>query len=386
VYRFTKPGQESRSSAIDTIDVLTDGRTSLNRIIDCIVAAETSVGINMFIWRDDPAGNRVGRALLDAANRGVDIVIAKDKLGALFELGEEGRQSFFHKESDFPTAVRQRAINIVSSTPDFFSRVIQQSNDLVDKLREHRNVTIFDSVVKNDHSKYTIIDGEVLFVGGMNFEERSVSTDANGLVWRDYLFECQGRRFVSKLQDRFRGRSRGQSSFEFVLNDNSENERFEIKTCVIDLLNGARKSCHIEMAYVGDPTITDCLVDAVNRGVDTHIIIPASANIQNELNLKTMRELFERTEGRASIYLSPDMLHAKMMDIDEQFILVGSANFNVRALNQFAELDILISGENACVRSIRRTFLERRDASKKVVAAEDLHYRKVKQWCEYVFG
>jgi cardiolipin synthase len=368
------------------VRVLTDGSTAFNRIIACIDEARESVVVNMFIWRDDPAGNRFGRALLAAADRGVEIVVSKDKLGALFELGEENRQSFFHKHVDLRTAVRLRAINAYSSSPDVFARVVQQPNELPVQLRAHANVTIFGDAERNDHSKMISIDDDVVFVGGLNIEERAVSTDANGLIWRDYLFECRGIQYVSNLRERLLGKSRGQSSFEFVLNDNSGEGRFEIKPCVLELLKHATRSCNLEMAYIGDPEVTHHLVETVNRGVDVQVIIPAWANIQNERNLKTMGELFSRTHGRAAIYLSPDMLHAKMLDVDGQFILAGSANFNERALNEFSELNVLLSGDAECAKEIRRTFDQRREASKKVANIEDLDYRKIKQWCEYIFG
>ena len=377
---------DSRARTADSVNVLIDGCASFERIIGSIDSAATSIVINMFIWRDDPLGNRIGQALLNAADRGVEVTVTKDLLGAIFELGEESRQSFFHKKYGFLTALKQRVINAYSSRPDFFSWVVQRPNELVVALRQHGNVTIFDDAVKNDHSKFAIVDDEVLFVGGMNFEERAVSTDANGLIWRDYLLECQGTGFALNLRDRLSGAARGHSSFEFVLNDPGGKHRFEIKPCVIELLNNARETCHIEMAYVGDPEVTDSLVDAVCRGVDVHIIVPARANIQNEHNLKTMREIFQRSGGRISIYLSPDMLHAKMMDMDSQLIFVGSANFNDRALKNFAELNVLISGDFACAETIRCTFIARRAASRKVSKIEELDYRKVKALCEYIFG
>jgi cardiolipin synthase len=371
---------------VRNVKVLTDGREAFDCIVGQIDSAKHSIVVNMFIWRDDPLGNRLGRALLAAADRGLDVVILKDRLGALFELGEEGRQSFFHKKIDLRTAVRLRAINGFSARPDVLSRVVQKPNELVGKLRAHSNITIFDEVERSDHSKYILVDDDILLFGGLNIEQRAVATDASGLVWRDYLFECVGREYVSKLRDRLAGDPRGQSSFEFVLNDVGGNGRFEIKPCVLNLLDSASISCHIEMAYVGDPAVTEKLVQAANRGVDVHIVIPAWANIQNERNLKTMCELFNRSEGRASIYLSPDMVHSKMMDIDGRAIFVGSANFNKRALNEYAELNVLISGEPACARTIRDSFERRRRTSRKVKSETDLRYRKVKQWCEYVFG
>ncbi len=370
----------------ESIDALIHGRTSLERVIRCIDAAERLIVVNMFIWRDDPAGNRVGKALLDAANRGVEIVVTKDRLGAIFELGEENRQSFFHKRYGFLTALKQRVINAYSSKPDLLSWIAQKPNRLADQLREHQNITIADGSVRNDHSKFTIIDDETLFVGGMNFEERIVSCDANGLQWQDYMIECVSKTIVANLKGRLSGEPPGNSSFEFILNDNARIRRFEIKARVLDLLNGARKTCLIEMAYFCDADVRDGVIRAAGRGVGVQIIIPAWANIQNERNLKTMQQIFERTAGKVAIYLSPDMLHSKMMDIDGRSILVGSANLNERALEKFSEVNILLSGNSHCAEKIRRTFIERRNASTRVIKKEELNYRRVKELCEYIFG
>ncbi len=387
-----RPANVNQSLALQSgndgpdVQVLCNGTDSVERLISRIAAARRSVVINMFIWRDDPAGNSVGRAVLDAADRGVEIVITKDKLGALFELGEEGRQSFFHKTYGLRTALKQRVINAYSSSPDLFSWVEQRPNDIANKLRQHRNVALFDTVVRGDHSKFTIIDDEVLFFGGMNFEERTVTRDVNGLVWRDYMFECVDKDIVENLKGRLEGRPPGNSSFEFILNDNARIKRFEIRPLVIGLLNGAMKSCRIEMAYFCDPDVRDGVINAALRGVDVEIVIPAWANIQNERNLRTMQEIFVRAEGGASIYLSPDMLHSKLIDIDQRSIIIGSANFNERALNRFSELNVLLTGDSSYADQIRKTFVERRESSRKVCDSSELGYRKVKEWCEFVFG
>ena len=43
-----------------------------------IRCAEFSIEIFMFVWRNDEIGNRLGQAVLDAAERGVAIKIFKD--------------------------------------------------------------------------------------------------------------------------------------------------------------------------------------------------------------------------------------------------------------------------------------------------------------------
>lgn len=374
------------TQTLSEIDVLIDGRRTLDRIIDCIDRSQRSIAIKMFIWRDDPAGNRVAESLLNAANRGVRITIAKDQLGALFELGEENRQSFFHKEHGPVIALKQRVINAFSSRPDLWSFERQKPNELVVQMRQHANISIIDGAITNDHSKFTIIDDKILFVGGMNFEERIVSTDANGLVWHDYMIECIGGHIVDDLKARLSGEVRPDAWLEFVLNDNSTRPRFEIRSRIVAMLNDARRVCRIEMAYFCDPGIRDCVIRAAQRGVTVEILVPAWANIQNERNLRTMREIFSRTGGAVSIYLCPDMLHSKMMDIDERTMIVGSANFNERALDRFSELNVLLSGAGSHLARIRRTFAQRRAISRKITRADDLVYRKVKERCEYFFG
>ena len=65
------------------------GKEAFPRIIEQIEKAEKSIVIAMFVWREDKIGNQIAEKLLEAANRGVNIHIIKDKLGMVFELAEE---------------------------------------------------------------------------------------------------------------------------------------------------------------------------------------------------------------------------------------------------------------------------------------------------------
>ena len=73
-------------------------------------------------------------------------------------------------------------------------------------------------------------------------------------------------------------------------------------------------------------------------------------------------------------------------DVDGEFIIAGSANFNERSFNEFSELNVLITGDTASAQVIRESYVRRRAASRKVSDSGELAYRKAKQWCEYIFG
>ena len=52
--------------------------------------------MRIFLWSDDETGNQLGRAVLRAADRGVNISIYKDRIAAVYEYSGGNKQSFLH--------------------------------------------------------------------------------------------------------------------------------------------------------------------------------------------------------------------------------------------------------------------------------------------------
>lgn len=96
----------------------------------------------MFIWRDDRIGNTLAEAVLEAADRGVKIIITKDQYGSVSEMAEETRQSFFHKKTTvkfkFMAEVLNHFIDVKIEAPS--SK--QKENPLVEKILNHPNITV----------------------------------------------------------------------------------------------------------------------------------------------------------------------------------------------------------------------------------------------------
>ena len=68
---------------METLELLVGGRRAFPEILGCIEKAKTSLEINMFIWRDDEIGNRMAQAVVDAADRGVQVYISADRYGVV---------------------------------------------------------------------------------------------------------------------------------------------------------------------------------------------------------------------------------------------------------------------------------------------------------------
>ena len=68
------------------------------------------------------------------------------------------------------------------------------------------------------------------------------------------------------------------------------------------------------------------------------------------------------------------MLHAKMIDVDGQNILAGSANYSVRALSEYAGLNFRLTGIAPCATVIDQSFEHRRQQGTKALNARILTY------------
>lgn len=329
----------------ENIKLLVDGEKALSRIIERIRNSANSIYINMFVWRDDQIGNTIVQELIEAAERGVKIYIVKDKLAAIFEIGEERKQSLFHKEFNFGLRVKAVVIDLMYPMHGKPRSRKQKANPLVQKLLTYRNVTVHNENILGDHSKYYIFDGKILIVGGMNIEDKTIYTDVEGKKYTDYMIEMVGSVYVEKFTQRLKdGAAFNQEALiEFIFNARRNDAIiYEAKDRILEILASAQESVDIFMAYLGDPEITEKIIEIVNRGVAVNILLPSKANLQHDLNMKVLKYMMEKTQNKMNAYLSKNMVHAKLIRVDQRILTFGSTNLNKQAMKKLLELNILL--------------------------------------------
>jgi len=112
----------------ERLKLLVDGAAAFDKILQVIDAAQSSVHIQTYIWKDDDIGRQVVTKLKAAANRGVKVTVHKDALGTAFEL-----------------------MDMLKGRP---SPVFTKSG-----LRDYKNIDVkVDIFADTDHSKYFIVD------------------------------------------------------------------------------------------------------------------------------------------------------------------------------------------------------------------------------------
>ena len=358
--------------------LLVDGKNAFPEIINCIENAKRSVYINMFIWRDDKIGNRMARAVLMAAENGAKVYISVDRYGVVLEKAEESKKSFFHKKQSFVEKVKTKALEITYPMKGAPKKAKDEYTELYNKIIEHPNITVSRDVFKADHSKYYVIDDEILFLGGVNIEDKENGADMQGRVYGDYMAKLEGSEYVDAFWKKINlGEDVSKDYFFGVNVKNQKPYRFEMEKMYLDMINSAKDELHITMAYFSPlENFVSAIVGAYERGVKITIMIPELANFQNDTNRKTVRKLLKLTNNGITVYLSPRMLHTKMM-INDEYISFGSTNITKKAFGQLSELNLFVKNVDS---EFRRTLFDDVEKnygmSKKISSYKEIKYNR----------
>ena len=338
------PTNENIRDAYPDFALLVDGKNAFPEIIKCIECAKRSIYINMFIWRDDEIGNRVGRAVLTAADNGAEVYISVDRYGVVLEKAEESKKSFFHKEQTLIEKIKTRSLEIAYPMENAPKKAKDEITELYKSIISHPRITVSRDVFKADHSKYYIIDDEILFLGGINIEDKENGADMQGRVYGDYMAKLCGAKYVDVFREKLKsGRDTGNGYFFGVNLKDGKKRNFEMEEKYLDMINSAERELHITMAYFSPlPKFIDAIVAAHRRGVAVTLMIPERANFQNDTNRKTVRKLMKLTNNGITVLLSPRMLHTKMV-INEKIVSFGSTNITKKAFGQLSELNLFVN-------------------------------------------
>jgi cardiolipin synthase len=108
---------------------------------------------------------------------------------------------------------------------------------------------------------------------------------------------------------------------------------YPLYNTLLTLIFNAKKSLNIVTPYfVPDITLFRALSLAVFRGVKVSVVIPEHSNHKSAdlARASYVRRLKEA--GVVICFFEPRMIHAKVISIDGETAIIGSANFDMRSL------------------------------------------------------
>ncbi|NUZ04162.1 phospholipase D-like domain-containing protein [Piscinibacter koreensis] len=115
-------------------------------------------------------------------------------------------------------------------------------------------------------------------------------------------------------------------------------------TVQVLLVSGAfiarRRIVAVTPYFVPDAGLQQALTLAARRGVEIDLVLPARSN-HRLADLARNRPLRELHAAGARVWLTPHMVHAKAVVIDDEIALVGSANLDARSL--FLNYELMVA-------------------------------------------
>lgn len=318
-------------------------REAFDRARTLLRRARHTVLIQMFIWKDDVLGRSMAELLVEIADRGVRVEIHKEAVGDMFEFHRDFLGTQNHRDGVWRRFWNHPRIQILHETRD-------------------------------DHAKVFIIDDRILLLTGMNI------ADEYHEQWHDYMVELRGRPFVEQyLSDG--DLPTPPEEARLVMNTG---RRKDIRTTVMALLAGARRSIVVEHCYLSDHAVLRLLARRSREGIDVVIIFPGQADVHHYSNMQSVSQLLAEADlQRMSLFRYPGMFHGKILLIDRERAFVGSANLVTSSLDHMGEVNVLLEGRShPAVRKLRGIL--RQDIARSTAISRSPRWRWLWKWLTWL--
>jgi cardiolipin synthase len=319
-----------------------------------IAEAKEHVHIEFYIFRDDDRGLEILGLLVDAAKRGVEVRVLLDGIGCL-------------------------------GTPGRFFRPLRKAGG---KFAWFRTSSIRQwrwGVNLRNHRKLQIIDGRVAFVGGMNVGREYAGEDPAIGTWHDIAVSIEGAA-AGKLQAVFADDwyfatneqllgahyyPRPQTGARLLVQpmpDGPDSPEDPIEMSIVAMLSAVRDRAWLTAGYFvpQEPLLTALKVCAA-RGVDVRMLI--SEKSDHPLLVEVGRSFYEEllTHGVKIYEFDAGVNHAKCALLDDRWVMVGSANFDIRSMRLNFELNVLMRDPENAARLERVLAADFQQGSKQII-------------------
>ena len=310
------------------VDLLVDGTDTFDSIFQAIDRAEKYIFIQFYIIRNDETGGSLKDKLVAKAKEGVRVHVLYDDYGSI------------DLKNDFHEELEEAGVYI---SP--FMRPDEKPSRFRLNYRNHR--------------KLVIVDGITAFVGGHNVGDEYLGKHPVYTPWRDSHLRLKGP-VVTTLQVSFledwlwatsdviedlnwdleRADDLAEGQVEAVAVPTGPAD--ETETCNLmfhAIINSASDRLWMATPYfVPDHGLVVALQLAAKRGVDVKIVIPGMTD--SKLTERSAYSYLDEMDLEGIQFMRYDggFLHQKVFLVDDEFVSIGSANFDNRSVRLNFEL------------------------------------------------
>ncbi|HET9064074.1 MAG TPA: phospholipase D-like domain-containing protein, partial [Candidatus Binatia bacterium] len=306
------------------VELLHNGEAAFPAMLAAIERAREEIVLATYIFETNDTGRRFVDALAAARDRGVRVLVLIDGIGELYS---------------FPWAarlLRKRDVRVLRFLPPRLLPPRLQIN-----LRNHRKVLV--------------VDGETAFTGGMNIGDRYLAersenprrvVDVHARVTGPVVHHLR-RAFVEDWRW-VSGETlpeiapttgpTGAAACRVIADGPSEDLEKIAMLLVAAISVATRRVCIMTPYFLPPRSLITALQAASLRGVEVRVVLPEKNNLPY-VHWATRKMLWELLGRGVRVYLQPPpFVHTKLFRIDDDYVLLGSANIDPRSLRLNFEL------------------------------------------------
>jgi cardiolipin synthase A/B len=325
------------------VEILTNGAQFYPAMRDAILAAESSVNMEAYIFEKGEAAKMLVEAMIDRARAGVEVRLTLDWVGSFMML--------------FGAPLRQ--LRDAGCDVQFYQALRW--------YRVHR-------LNNRTHRELLVVDGRVAFTGGAGVADQWLRPRGRRAAWRDTMARVEGP-IVAALQGVFAENwleccgeiltsprhwpplhSAGPT--EAMLVKSSPSDRSTASRVVFQMLiEGGVSSIDVQTPYfLPDKALRRALIRAARRGVRVRVIVPGKYSDQGLVRLASRRMYRELLQGGVRLYeYRPAMTHVKALMVDDAWAVIGTTNVDNRSFEHNDEVNIAFREADVTGR-LRRDF------------------------------
>lgn len=336
------------------VEVLNNGSETFPAIFDAIRQARRFIHLEYYIIEMGDLTTELKKLLIEKSGEGVEVRVIYDDVGS------------WGLTRDFIRELQRAGIQVYPFLPVRFHQLANKAN--------YRN-----------HRKIAVIDGEIGFVGGLNFADRYLEGVPGIGIWRDTHLRVEGEAVTSLqvifLIDWYFVRQ------ELLLNkaeylpykkadgnvlvqavtSGPDSDWASIQQAYFTLINMAKRYVFISTPYFmpGETTLNSLKTSAMS-GVDVRIMLPykSDSRLTHWCSRSFVQELLEA--GVKVYWYQKGINHSKIIIVDGIVASVGTANMDLRSFEQNFEVSLILY-DREVVKKLATCFLADLQNSSEVI-------------------
>jgi cardiolipin synthase len=332
------------------------GHSFFRSLHKALRTAEHFILAEYYMIHDDRTGITFANELKEAVRRGVRVWLIYDYIGSI-----ETPASFFE-------GMERQGIKLIPFNIPSFKRGLHW----------------FD---RRDHRKMTIIDGDLAYLGGFNIGDEYSGLTERSQRFRDMGFSISGSavgeltRHFSEIWQMEKGefpqlppiggngepshQQSGQANVSIVSGTFHSSISYIRSAFLFNIASAAEEILIATPYFIPGLRMSRFLLKAARRGVKVRLLLPArSDSPQIRLLGRSYYSALLR-QGVEIRELDREILHAKVMLIDGERTVIGSANLDQRSFHRNYELNSIID-DATFGRQIKRTLTRDFENSRQV--------------------